>query len=84
MPLVVVISGLAGNFRTAGKREHEMTITATTTPGKSLLTPSDHTLVMIDFQSQMAFATKSIDPVLLRNNAALVANNAAVLGAARS
>lgn len=57
-----------------------MTITATTTPGKSLLNPLDHTLVMIDFQSQMAFATKSIDPVLLRNNAALVANAAAGFG----
>jgi len=32
---------------------------------------------MIDFQSQMAFATKSIDAVSLRNNAALVANAAA-------
>jgi nicotinamidase-related amidase len=42
-------------------------------PGKRLLTPKDHTLVMIDFQSQMAFATKSIDPVLLRNNVALIA-----------
>jgi nicotinamidase-related amidase len=42
-------------------------------PGKLLLSPSDHTLILIDHQSQMAFATKSIDPVLLRNNAALVA-----------
>jgi nicotinamidase-related amidase len=33
---------------------------------------------MIDFQSQMAFATKSIDPVMLRNNAALVANAARI------
>jgi len=32
---------------------------------------------MIDFQSQMAFATKSIDPVALRNNAALVSQAAA-------
>lgn len=32
---------------------------------------------MIDFQSQMAFATKSIDAVQLRNNAALVASAAA-------
>jgi nicotinamidase-related amidase len=45
---------------------------ATTTPGKKLLTPQDHTLVMIDFQSQMAFATKSIDIVALRSNVALV------------
>jgi nicotinamidase-related amidase len=32
---------------------------------------------MIDFQSQMAFATKSIDPIVLRTNAALVAHAAA-------
>src|SRR5579859_6590370 len=49
-------------------------------PGKLLLTPTDHTLIMIDFQSQMSFATKSIDPVLLRNNAALVAHAAAGFG----
>ncbi|MFZ6760918.1 hydrolase [Undibacterium sp. Ji50W] len=45
-------------------------------PGKTLLDPSNHTLIMIDHQSQMAFATKSIDPVSLRNNAALVAKAA--------
>ena len=45
-------------------------------PGKTLLNPTDHTLILIDHQSQMAFATKSIDPVLLRNNAALVAKAA--------
>ncbi|MEX3992704.1 hydrolase [Paraburkholderia sp. EG286A] len=45
-------------------------------PGERLLSPADHTLIMIDHQSQMAFATKSIDPVVLRNNAALVANAA--------
>jgi nicotinamidase-related amidase len=58
-----------------------MTITAapiaTATPSQSLISPTDHLLVMIDFQSQMAFATKSIDTTLLRNNAALVANAAA-------
>lgn len=47
--------------------------TAQATPGKTLLTPKDHTLIMIDFQSQMAFATKSIDMTELRNNAALAA-----------
>ena len=46
-------------------------------PGAKLLNPHDHTLIMIDFQSQMAFATKSIAPELLRNNAALIANGAA-------
>ncbi|HWT19739.1 MAG TPA: hydrolase [Variovorax sp.] len=54
-----------------------MSIKATPTAGAKLLTPTDHTLVMIDFQSQMAFATHSIDAVNLRNNAALVANAAA-------
>lgn len=54
-----------------------MAITAKATPGKKLLTPQDHTLIMIDFQSQMAFATHSIDAVSLRNNAALVAHAAA-------
>ncbi|WP_404366588.1 hydrolase [Sphingomonas sp. MMS24-J45] len=49
-----------------------MTVTASATPGASLLSPTDHTLVLIDFQSQMAFATKSIGAELLRNNAALV------------
>lgn len=57
-----------------------MTITATATPGKSLISPKDHTLVLIDFQSQMAFATKSIATEVLRSNAALVANAAASFG----
>ena len=46
---------------------------ATPTPGKALLNPTNHLLIMIDHQSQMAFATKSIDAVTLRNNTALVA-----------
>ncbi|MFZ5527837.1 MAG: hydrolase [Pseudomonadota bacterium] len=52
-------------------------MTATPTPGSQLLTPTNHALVLIDFQSQMAFATKSIDAVQLRNNAALISNAAA-------
>ncbi|WP_424812996.1 hydrolase [Roseococcus sp. YIM B11640] len=57
-----------------------MTPKAVPVPGKLLLTPADHMLIMIDFQSQMAFATKSIDAVLLRNNAALVAHAAKGFG----
>jgi nicotinamidase-related amidase len=45
-------------------------------PGQTLLDPNNHMLIMIDHQSQMAFATKSIDAVSLRNNAALVAKAA--------
>lgn len=58
-----------------------MTPTATAAPGRKLLTPDDHVLLMIDFQSQMAFATHSIDAATLRNNAALVAQAAAGFGA---
>jgi nicotinamidase-related amidase len=47
-------------------------------PGRTLLSPSDHTLILIDFEPQMAFAAKSIDPIVLRNNAALVANAARI------
>ena len=57
-----------------------MTVNATPTPGKLLLTPKDHTLILIDFQSQMAFATHSIDATTLRTNAALVAHAAAGFG----
>jgi nicotinamidase-related amidase len=57
-----------------------MPIKATPTPGAQLLTPTDHTLIMIDFQSQMAFATHSIDAITLRNNAGLVARAAAGFG----
>lgn len=53
---------------------------ATPTPGPKLLQPKDHVLILIDFQSQMSFATKSIDAVLLRNNAALISAAAAGFG----
>lgn len=54
--------------------------TAAPVPGKALLSPTDHTLILIDFQSQMSFATKSIDAVALRNNAALISHAAAGFG----
>lgn len=57
-----------------------MTITATPTPGKTLLSPKDHMLILIDHQSQMAFATHSIDATSLRTNVALVAHAAAGFG----
>jgi len=58
-----------------------MSLKATPTAGTKLLTPKDHTLILIDFQSQMAFATHSIDAVTLRNNAALISHAAAGFGA---
>jgi nicotinamidase-related amidase len=54
--------------------------TAIAAPGKGLLSPTDHTLILIDHQSQMAFATRSIDAVTLRNNAALAAHTARIFG----
>ncbi len=54
-----------------------MSLTATPTPATMLLDPTNHALVLIDFQPQMAFASKSIDPVQLRNNAALISQAAA-------
>ena len=54
-----------------------MTINARAAAGKALLSPSDHMLILIDYQSQMAFATKSIAAEVLRNNAGLIAASAA-------
>lgn len=53
-----------------------MSIKAIAKPASSLLSPKDHTLILIDHQSQMAFDTKSIDITLLRTNAAILANTA--------
>ncbi|WP_289660053.1 hydrolase [Flavobacterium panacagri] len=47
-------------------------------PSPSLLNPTNHALILIDYQSQMAFATKNIDSELLRNNAALVAGTSKI------
>jgi nicotinamidase-related amidase len=57
-----------------------MSINATAAAGKSLLTPDNHLLILIDHQSQMAFATHSIDGVNLRTNTAIVAHAAAGFG----
>lgn len=46
-------------------------------PAGSLLSPTNHTLVMIDHQGQMGFAVRSIDVSQLRTNAAMVAQAAA-------
>jgi len=53
-----------------------MSINATAKPAKSLLSPHDHTLVLIDHQSEMAFNVKSIDVTNLRTNTAILANTA--------
>jgi nicotinamidase-related amidase len=57
-----------------------MDVIALAEPGRTLLRPDDHVLILIDYQPQMAFATKSIDAVTLRNNAGLVAESARDFG----
>ncbi|MET0463401.1 MAG: hydrolase [Chitinophagaceae bacterium] len=41
-------------------------------PSPELLSPVNHTLVLIDFEGQMGFATHNIDIAQLRNNAAII------------
>jgi nicotinamidase-related amidase len=42
-------------------------------PSPKLLTPNDHALVLIDYEGQMAFATKSISITELRTNVSIIA-----------
>jgi hypothetical protein len=46
--------------------------TAKAQPSEALLSPTNHALILIDLRPQTTFATKSIDGVNLRNNAALL------------
>lgn len=47
-------------------------------PAPSLLTPSNHALVLIDHESQMAFPVKNIGIDELRNNVALIAGGSKI------
>lgn len=51
-----------------------MSITAIAKPARTLLSPTDHALILVDHQSQMAFNTKSIDITSLRTNAGILAH----------
>ena len=57
-----------------------MSIQAVARPAKSLLSPNDHALLLIDHQSQMAFNTKSIDVTNLRANVGILADTAKGFG----
>jgi len=50
---------------------------ATAAAAKTLLTPTDHVLILIDHQSQMAFPLNSIEVGALRANTATIAKGAA-------
>jgi hypothetical protein len=58
------------------KETAAVSIKAIAKPARTLLSPKDHAVMLIDHQSQMAFNTKSIDPTLLRTNTAIVAHAA--------
>jgi nicotinamidase-related amidase len=47
-------------------------------PSPELLTPTNHSLILIDHESQMAFAVKSIDIEELRDNTGLVAGGSKI------
>jgi nicotinamidase-related amidase len=47
-------------------------------PATSLLTPTNHSLVLIDHESQMAFPVKNIGISELRNNVALIAGGSKI------
>ena len=53
-----------------------MSIKAVAKPAKTLLSPHDHALLLIDHQSQMAFDVASIDILSLRTNVAILAQTA--------
>lgn len=53
---------------------------ATTRPAGQLLTPGNHALMLVDHQSQMAFATRSIDVAALRNHSAMLGKSAIGFG----
>lgn len=49
-------------------------------PAQSLLAPDNHTLVLIDFEGQMAFATNSHSMQELRQNTGLISGGSKVFG----
>ena len=71
--LIKIVSSVAALF---------LAVSATNAqaPSPRMLTPDNHTVILIDHQMQMAFATASIDTVSLRNNAAGLAASAKGFG----
>jgi nicotinamidase-related amidase len=51
-------------------------------PSADLLTPDNHVLVLIDFEGQMAFATKSISLSELRTNTAIISGASKIFNVA--
>ncbi len=51
-------------------------------PSSKLLSPDNHALILIDYEGQMAFATKSINIAELRNNVGLIAGASKIFNVA--
>jgi len=51
-------------------------------PSPDLLTPDNHTLVLIDFEGQMGFATKNIPIAELRTNVAIISGASKIFNVA--
>ena len=51
-------------------------------PSPKLLSPANHALVLIDFEGQMAFATKSIDASQLRCNVGIISGASKIFNVA--
>jgi nicotinamidase-related amidase len=51
-------------------------------PSPKLLTPANHALVLVDFEGQMAFATKNIDIGALRDNVGLITGGSKIFNVA--
>ena len=54
--------------------------TASAAAARSLLAPNDHLLILIDFQSQMAFPLRTMDIGALRSHVAMIAKGAKGFG----
>jgi nicotinamidase-related amidase len=52
------------------------------TPSSKLLTPKNHALILIDFEGEMAFATKSIPLSELRTNVSIIAGASKIFNVA--
>jgi len=53
-------------------------LAAVAAPGRTLLSPADHVLMLVDQQPQLALAMQSVDALVLRSNTALVTHTASV------
>ncbi|MGP1397322.1 MAG: hydrolase [Inquilinaceae bacterium] len=76
--LIVLLAAAALSIGLSTSALAQQAPSAQPTPSQELLTPQNHTLILIDHQPQMAFAANSIPTEQLINNVTLVAKSAAL------